>query len=84
MDPAVLRVVSIMPEGAISNPIKVAGGYTIVTLRGKREIGKQLVTQVSVRQVWLPFTSQLNPQQPTQQQLDQLQANHHRAPTIGT
>ncbi len=73
MDPAVLRVVQEMPIGAISNPIKVAGGYTIITLRGKREIGKQLITQLTLRQVWLPFTSALNPQQPTQQQIDQLQ-----------
>jgi peptidyl-prolyl cis-trans isomerase SurA len=73
MDPAVLRVVAEMPTGAISNPIKVPGGYTIVTLRAKREIGKELINQISVRQVWLPFTAQLNPQAPTQQQIDQLQ-----------
>ena len=74
LDPAVLRVVEKMPIGAISNPIKVAGGYLIVTLRAKREIGKQTFTLVSLRQTWFPFTTALNPQEPTDQQISQLQA----------
>ena len=73
LDPAVLRVVDAMPVGAISNPIKVAGGYLIVTLRGKREIGKQTLTVVNVRQAFLPFTTQLNPQAPNAQQIAQLE-----------
>ena len=42
VDPAVLRVLQEMPEGAISNPIPVPGGLSIVTLHGKREIGHDL------------------------------------------
>ena len=57
-----------MPVGAISNPVKVPGGFSIVTLQGKREIGQDIGTAVSLRQVFLPFTSPLNPQAPTEQQ----------------
>jgi len=76
LDPAVLRVVEAMPVGAVSNPIKVAGGYLVVTLRGKREIGHQMFTVVNLRQAFLPFTQTLNPQAPTEQQLAQLAAGH--------
>ena len=76
LDPAVLRVVQEMPVGAVSNPIKVAGGYLIVTLRAKREIGRQMLTIVNLRQAFLPFTQTLNPQAPTEQQLAQLAAGH--------
>ncbi len=81
LDPAVLRVVNEMPIGAVSNPIKVAGGYSIITLRGKREIGKDLVTLVHARQAWFPFTTPLNPQAPTQQQIDQLMHARHLSET---
>lgn len=72
MDPAVLRVVREMPPGAISNPIKVAGGYSIVTLRAKREVGHDPATIMHVRQIYLPFTQPLDPQAPTPQQISQL------------
>jgi len=81
LDPAVLRVVNEMPVGAVSNPIKVAGGYTIVTLRAKREIGRETETTVKLRQAWFPFTSLLNPQQPTEQQMAQLQVAVHLSQT---
>jgi peptidyl-prolyl cis-trans isomerase SurA len=74
LDPAVLRVVREMPQGAVSNPIKVAGGYSIVTLRGKREVGRDPATMLRIRQAWLPFTQRLNPQAPTPQQISQLEA----------
>jgi peptidyl-prolyl cis-trans isomerase SurA len=77
LDPAVVKVVDEMPIGAISNPIKVAGGYLIVALRGKREIGKQVLTNLTVRQAFLPFTTTLNPQAPTPQQISQLEAAEH-------
>jgi hypothetical protein len=41
LDPEVAAVVERMPAGAISNPIRVAGGFQIVTLRGKREGGAE-------------------------------------------
>ena len=53
-----------MPVGAISNPVKVPGGLAIVTLQGKREIGRDIATVLSVRQVFLPFTTPLNPTEP--------------------
>jgi peptidyl-prolyl cis-trans isomerase SurA len=73
LDPAVLRVVREMPAGAISNPIKVAGGYSIVTLRAKREVGRDPATILKIRQVWLPFAQRLDPSAPTPQQLAQLE-----------
>ncbi len=68
IDPAVLRVLQEMPPGAISNPIQVPGGLSIVTLRGKREIGRDPATMASVRQVFLPFAARLDPAAPTAQQ----------------
>jgi peptidyl-prolyl cis-trans isomerase SurA len=74
MDPQVAAIVTQMPNGAISNPIIVPGGVSIVTLRDKREIGHDMQTVLSVRQVFLPFTAALNPSAPTDQQKKQLQA----------
>ena len=68
MDPAVAGVVTQMPPGAISNPIRVPGGISIVTLRAKREVGRDHGTIVKLRQVFLPFTGTLDPQAPTDQQ----------------
>lgn len=68
LDPSIARMVTEMPPGAISNPVKVPGGFSIVTLQGKRELGRDLATAVSVRQVFLPFSAPLNPQAPTDQQ----------------
>ena len=68
LDPEVTRLVAQMPVGAISNPVKVPGGFSIVTLQGKREIGREVGVVVSLRQVFLPFASPLNPLAPTEQQ----------------
>jgi peptidyl-prolyl cis-trans isomerase SurA len=68
LDPEVARLVGQMPAGAISNPVKVPGGFSIVTLQGKREIGHDVGTVLTLRQVFLPFTGTLNPQAPTEQQ----------------
>ena len=68
MDPEVAALVASMPVGAISNPVKVAGGFSIVTLQGKRAMGRDLSTAISLRQVYLPFAAPLNPQAPTDQQ----------------
>ena len=40
LDPEVLRVVQEMPVGAVSNPIRVPGEISIVTVRAKREVGQ--------------------------------------------
>ena len=62
-----------MPVGAVSNPVKVPGGISIVTLQAKREIGRDVGTVVSLRQVFLPFSSALDPQAPTEQQKQALE-----------
>jgi peptidyl-prolyl cis-trans isomerase SurA len=72
-DPAVTNILKQMPEGAISNPIRVPGGFEIVQLRDKRISGRDMATIMSMRQVFLPFEGQVNPQAPTTQQLAQLQ-----------
>jgi len=68
LDPEVARLVTQMPVGAISNPVKVPGGFNVVMLQGKREIGRDVGTVVTVRQAFMPFTSPLDPQAPTEQQ----------------
>jgi peptidyl-prolyl cis-trans isomerase SurA len=70
LDPEVARVVAAMPERAISNPLAVPGGFAIVTLYAKRTIGETQAGGVSasIRQIFLPFTSPLNPAAPTEQQ----------------
>ena len=72
-DPAVTNILKQMPEGAISNPIRVPGGFEIVQLRDKRISGRDMATMMNMRQVFLPFEGQVNPQAPTTQQLAQLQ-----------
>jgi peptidyl-prolyl cis-trans isomerase SurA len=73
LDPAVAKLAEEMPVGAISNPVKVPGGFSIVQMRAKRTIGNQVGTVLSLRQVFLPFGSPLNPQAPTDQQKQQLE-----------
>ena len=73
LDPEVAKLVAEMPVGAISNPVKVPGGFSIVTLQGKREVGREVGTALSLRQVFLPFSSALNPQAPTDQQKQALE-----------
>jgi peptidyl-prolyl cis-trans isomerase SurA len=73
MDPQVATLVAEMPDGAVSNPIRVPGGITIVSRRGKREIGSDVATVLSLRQVFLPFSSPLNVSAPTDQQKHQLE-----------
>jgi peptidyl-prolyl cis-trans isomerase SurA len=72
LDPAVAQLVNQMPVGAISNPVPVAGGLVIVQLRGRQQAGAAQDdggdTMLSVRQVFLPFSSPLNQQNPTAQQ----------------
>lgn len=68
LDPEVARVVREMPPGAVSNPVRVPGGIDIVTLTGKRVLGQDKSTVLSVRQVFIPFTSPVNPGAPTEQQ----------------
>jgi peptidyl-prolyl cis-trans isomerase SurA len=73
LDSEVARLVAQMPVGAVSNPVKVPGGFSIVTLQAKREIGRELGTALSMRQIFLPFATALNPQAPTDQQKQALE-----------
>lgn len=52
LDPAVAATVQEMPVGAISNPIRVPGGYEIVQLQDKHDIGSQMQTILDMRQAY--------------------------------
>ncbi|MCX7382000.1 MAG: peptidylprolyl isomerase [Alphaproteobacteria bacterium] len=80
LDPAVLRVAGEMPEGAVSNPIPVPGGLSIVTLRGKRQIGRDQATMMTLRQVFYKFATPLLQENPTDAQRQLIE----RARQIGT
>ncbi|MBY0336790.1 MAG: peptidylprolyl isomerase [Acetobacteraceae bacterium] len=83
LDPEVAAVVERMPPGAVSNPIRVAGGYQIVTLRARREVGREAMsTMLSIRQVFLPFDRQLDPQNPTDQQRQTLERAQRLSQTL--
>jgi peptidyl-prolyl cis-trans isomerase SurA len=72
LDPQVALLVTQMPVGAVGNPVKVPGGFSIVTLLGKRDVGRDMGTFITLRQVFLPFTDPLDPQNPTAQQREVL------------
>jgi peptidyl-prolyl cis-trans isomerase SurA len=57
LDPAVAAVVSSMPVGAISNPIRVPGGYDIVQLQETHKVGTSTNTALDIRQVFAPYPS---------------------------
>jgi peptidyl-prolyl cis-trans isomerase SurA len=84
LDPEELRVLREMPIGAVSNPLRVPGGFSIVSLHGKREIGNDVATILSARQVFFPFTSKLNPAAPTDQQKQALQQAQRVSSTAKT
>lgn len=82
LEPEIARIVQAMPEGAISNPIRVPGGWQIVTLRQRRVAGRDNATILNVRQVFLPFQGALDPNNPTPQQrqtVERAQALHNAA-----
>ncbi|WP_439576229.1 peptidylprolyl isomerase [Elioraea sp.] len=74
LEPEVEAVLTQMPPGAISTPIRTAGGFSIVTLRARREVGRDMATLVAIRQVVFPFATALDPQRPTPQQIRQVEA----------
>ncbi len=69
LDEAVARIVGQMPPGAVSNAIPVPGGFQIVSLRQRREVGRDEATMLTLRQAFFPFATPLNPQAPTPQQV---------------
>jgi peptidyl-prolyl cis-trans isomerase SurA len=68
LDPQVAALVAQMPIGAVSNPIRVAGGFDVVTVREKRTVGNDMATVLNLRQTFFPFSTALDPQNPTEQQ----------------
>ncbi|MBU6449170.1 MAG: peptidylprolyl isomerase [Rhodospirillales bacterium] len=70
LDPAVAATVQQMPVGAISNPIRVPGGYDVVQLLEKHDIGNQMQTILDIRQAYGQY-----PQPVTGQQLGPVQIN---------
>jgi peptidyl-prolyl cis-trans isomerase SurA len=72
LDPAVAQLATQMPVGAISDPVPVAGGLVIVQLRGRQQAGVNpgdaTSTMLTLRQLYLPFSSPLDQQNPTPQQ----------------
>jgi peptidyl-prolyl cis-trans isomerase SurA len=74
LDPQVAALVGQMPIGAVSNPIRVAGGFDVVAVREKRTVGNDLATVLDLRQAFFPFTTPLNPQAPTDQQKQALKS----------
>ena len=73
LEPEVEAVLRQMPVGAISLPIRTAGGYTVVTLRARREVGRDIATLLTLRQAFLPFETVLDPRAPTPQQIRTLE-----------
>jgi peptidyl-prolyl cis-trans isomerase SurA len=73
LDPQVASLVAAMPIGAISNPVRVAGGFDVVTLEEKRTVGSDLATVLSLRQAFFPFSTALDPANPTPEQKKALQ-----------
>ena len=51
LDREVAEVVRQMPPGAIANPIRVPGGFQIIALRQKREVGRDMATMLTLRQL---------------------------------
>jgi peptidyl-prolyl cis-trans isomerase SurA len=83
LDPAVARIVTQMPVGAVSNAVRVPGGFSVVSLQAKREIGNELATVATVRQAFMPFATPLtDPQHPTDQQRQALTKAHSIEATV--
>ena len=74
LDPQIAAMVPQMPRGAVSNPVRVAGGFDVVTLDDKRLVGSDMATVLNVRQAFYPFSSALDPSAPTEQQKQALLA----------
>jgi peptidyl-prolyl cis-trans isomerase SurA len=55
LDPGVAAVVQVMPVGAISNPVRVPGGYDIVQMQGVQKVGTNTETKLSIRQAFVPY-----------------------------
>jgi len=82
LDPAIRDILMRMPVGAISDPVRVPGGYEIVSLLGTRKFGEGETTKLSIRQAFLPFPTAFNGGQPTPGQIDVLKRATALRPTL--
>ncbi len=57
LDPATAAVVTTMPAGAVSNPVRVPGGYDIVQLQQVRRTGDETQTVLTLREAFAPFAT---------------------------
>jgi peptidyl-prolyl cis-trans isomerase SurA len=55
LDPAVAAIVTSMPNGAISNPVRVPGGYDIVQLQETHKVGTDMQTMLTLRQAFAAY-----------------------------
>lgn len=68
LEPEVAAIIGQMPTGAITNPIRTIGGVTIIQKRGQREIGRDPATMMEIRQAFIPFEGNVDPNNLTAQQ----------------
>ncbi len=57
LDPSVAAVVQTMPTGAVSNPVRVPGGYYIVQMQGTHTVGSDISTSISMRETFVPYAT---------------------------
>jgi peptidyl-prolyl cis-trans isomerase SurA len=55
LDPAVAAIITTMPIGAISNPVRVPGGYDIVQLVASHSVGGDMQTMLTLRQAFANY-----------------------------
>ena len=60
LDPGVAAVVRVMPVGAISNPIRVPGGYDIVQLQSTHNVGTDTQTTLTISQAFVAYPTEIN------------------------
>ena len=84
LDPTIAKLVQEMPKGAVSNPVPVPGGFDVITLIDQRKVGYDLATVINIRQTFFPFTSALDPANPTEQQRHALETAQGLAKTATT
>jgi len=63
LDEEVEKILVQMPPGAVSNPVRTAGGLSIVALHAKRTIGEATETVYDIRQVFRPWPEGQGPNQ---------------------
>ncbi len=60
LDPGVAAVAQTMPVGAISNPVRVPGGYDVVQMQGTHSVGSDQQTTLSMRQAFVPYPTPIS------------------------